>query len=162
MAQAKSNYARNLAQDATSPEVKLRRSIEDGKMSGLKDAGQAAFTRQLAADNAKRGASPDCGLADEGGLGWLLGQVETSDEAMTTLDLSLNAEGPHQQFGWLSLPKRVAAVEQIAAGSNLVHLLLDSLSLSIAVAAPLATAVRHHARLERLSLERNRRVIVTR
>ena len=113
MAQAKSNYARNLAQDATSPEVKLRRSIEDGKMSGLKDAGQAAFTRQLAADNAKRGASPDCGLADEGGLGWLLGQVETSDEAMTTLDLSLNAEGPHQQFGWLSLPKRVAAVEQV-------------------------------------------------
>ncbi len=150
---AKESYARSLALDAQAPEVKPARNSRT-EMQGVKEAGQAAFNQSLQADNAKRGAS-EPSSAEDGGLSGLLARVEASDASLSTLDLTLNNEGPRQQFGWLSVPQRTAALEQVAAGSALTQLLLDSLGLGLSVAAPLAAAVRSHAGLERLSLERN-------
>ena len=55
----------------------------------------------------------------------------------------------------LSVPKRIEALDRVAAGSSLKQLLLDSLALTVAVVAPLAAAVRSHTQLEKLSVERN-------
>ena len=125
---------------------KKRSSLEH--MGGKLTMGKADFEANLAKDNASRGAT-NRNLQPNEDLN-AIARVEESDPAVTTLELSASA-----QFCWLSQSQKLAALERVAGGTALTTLLLDSLQLDNSHAAPIAAAVKRHARLEKLSVDSN-------
>ena len=134
--------------DKAPPKLKKRESYDGIDMSGAK----GDFERKMAADNASRGVGsrPASGTGGSADLQATLAQVEASDGAMSKLDLSESA-----QFGWLSQPQKLLALERIARGCGLTSLVLNSVKLDNSHAPALAAAARSHSSLEKLSLESN-------
>ena len=147
----KDQLAESLHMDAEKGSLKKERqqSFEKLHGTGLQAAGGTEFSKAMEKDNAKRGAaSPRTGQRND--LLVLVERVERSDPSLSALDLS-----DHQPFLWLSPAQRLRFLEKIAGGSHLSALALNSLSLTLADIDPIAAAVKSHARLEKLSIERN-------